>query len=370
MIKAVDPLVKYDLSQIDATGVDLRADADKFVEMYDSLVVVLTHENWPIKNKDDLKNVSVQKEFLLSTTVWENMVDALLKWMDTTVYDKTGAAIAVLALPAVKQFAPTYYDLLALDSVTVEMMANDLELARGVLEDLSVLDLTQIAKNGEYLTMDVKTVINHVIDVVVDSMILEGHTNRLFEHLMDTYVNGHQIAGIDVPNGTIVAEGIDFAYDRDAYKGLVDEAFAIFANENITTIDQLKTFVKEIRQKSKFVEFTSQDSNWQSMEKIVNYLANMTMVEVNGLSVMNHIVSPQLDGDLATIVDFSQYNKSEFMSDMHALAVFIAQLNEFGIASVMRNENIHYDQAPLVKDMLHTIASVNYLKYNLDALIV
>lgn len=79
-------------------------------------------------------------------------------------------------------------------------------------------------------------------------MILEGHTNRLFEHLMDTYVNGHQIAGIDVPNGTIVAEGIDFAYDRDAYKGLVDEAFAIFANENITTIDQLKTFVKEIRQ--------------------------------------------------------------------------------------------------------------------------
>lgn len=91
MIKAVDPLVKYDLSQIDATGVDLRADADKFVEMYDSLVVVLTHENWPIKNKDDLKNVSVQKEFLLSTTVWENMVDALLKWMDTTVYDKTGA---------------------------------------------------------------------------------------------------------------------------------------------------------------------------------------------------------------------------------------------------------------------------------------
>ena len=369
VIKAVDPLVKYDLSQIDATGVDLRADADKFVEMYDSLVVVLTHENWPIKNKDDLKNVSVQKEFLLSTTVWENMVDALLKWMDTTVYDKTGAAIAVLALPAVKQFAPTYYDLLALDSVTVEMMANDLELARGVLEDLSVLDLTQIAKNGEYLTMDVKTVINHVIDVVVDSMILEGHTNRLFEHLMDTYVNGHQIAGIDVPNGTIVAEGIDFAYDRDAYKGLVDEAFAIFANENITTIDQLKTFVKEIRQKSKFVEFTSQDSNWQSMEKIVNYLANMTMVEVNGLSVMNHIVSPQLDGDLATIVDFSQYNKSEFMSDMHALAVFIAQLNEFGIASVMRNENIHYDQAPLVKDMLHTIASVNYLKYNLDALI-
>lgn len=369
VIKAVDPLVKYDLSQIDATGVDLRADADKFVEMYDSLVVVLTHENWPIKNKDDLKNVSVQKEFLLSTTVWENMVDALLKWMDTTVYDKIGAAIAVLALPAVKQFAPTYYDLLALDSVTVEMMANDLELARGVLEDLSVLDLTQIAKNGEYLTMDVKTVINHVIDVVVDSMILEGHTNRLFEHLMDTYVNGHQIAGIDVPNGTIVAEGIDFAYDRDAYKGLVDEAFAIFANENITTIDQLKTFVKEIRQKSKFVEFTSQDSNWQSMEKIVNYLANMTMVEVNGLSVMNHIISPQLDGDLATIVDFSQYNKSEFMSDMHALAVFIAQLNEFGIASVMRNENIHYDQAPLVKDMLHTIASVNYLKYNLDALI-
>ena len=121
-------------------------------------------------------------------------------------------------------------------------------------------------------------------------MILEGHTNRIFEHLMDTYVNGHQIAGIDVPNGTIVAEGIDFAYDRDAYKGLVDEAFAIFANENITTIDQLKTFVKEIRQKSKFVEFTSQDSNWQSMEKIVNYLANMTMVEVNGLSVMNHIV--------------------------------------------------------------------------------
>lgn len=61
VIKAVDPLVKYDLSQIDATGVDLRADADKFVEMYDSLVVVLTHENWPIKNKDDLKNVSVQK---------------------------------------------------------------------------------------------------------------------------------------------------------------------------------------------------------------------------------------------------------------------------------------------------------------------
>lgn len=51
VIKAVDPLVKYDLSQIDATGVDLRADADKFIEMYDSLVIVFTHENWPIKIK-------------------------------------------------------------------------------------------------------------------------------------------------------------------------------------------------------------------------------------------------------------------------------------------------------------------------------
>ena len=369
VIKAVDPLVKYDLSQIDATGVDLRADADKFIEMYDSLVIVFTHENWPIKNKDDLKNTSVQKEFLLSTTVWENTVDALLKFMDTTVYDKTGAAIGVLALPVVKQIAPTYYDLLALDSVTVEMMANDLELVKGLLEDVSVLDLTHMAKNGEYLTMDVKTVINHSIDVMVDSMILKGHTNSLFEHLMNNYVNGHKIAGVDVPNGTIVAEGIDFVYDRDAYKGLVDEVFAIFANENITTIDQLKTFAKEIRQKSKFIEFTSQDSNWQSIEKIVNYLADMTMVEVNGLSVMNNIVSPKLDGDLAILVDFSQYNKTEFMSDIDALAILITQLNEFGIASVMRNENINYDQVALVKDMLNHIASVNYLKYNLNALI-
>lgn len=166
-----------------------------------------------------------------------------------------------------------------------------------------------------------------------------------------------------------MAEGIDFVYDRDAYKGLVDEVFAIFANENITTIDQLKTFAKEIRQKSKFIEFTSQDSNWQSIEKIVNYLADMTMVEVNGLSVMNNIVSPKLDGDLAILVDFSQYNKTEFMSDIDALAILITQLNEFGIASVMRNENINYDQVALVKDMLNHIASVNYLKYNLNALI-
>lgn len=110
-------------------------------------------------------------------------MDALLKFMDTTVYDKTGAAIGVLALPVVKQIAPTYYDLLALDSVTVEMMANDLELVKGLLEDVSVLDLTHMAKNGEYLTMDVKTVINHSIDVMVDSMILKGHTNSLLNIL-------------------------------------------------------------------------------------------------------------------------------------------------------------------------------------------
>lgn len=372
IVKAIDPLVSYDLSAIDAKGIDLRADTDKAIEMYSYLANILTHEKWPIKTQDDMnniKNVKFEKDFLLSSSVWENGVEAIAKFMETTVYDATGAGILFVALPLVKQVAPTYYDTLQLDNVTVEMLDNDLDLVEVLVSDLVKLDFVDLAKNKEYFTVYTKAVLVDAINLLGQSLILENTINDLFELVVNNYVNGKTISNITIPEGTIKAEGIDFKADVEAYTGLVEEVFAILENENLKTVDEVKDFINTLRQRSEFVDFASKDSTWESLANITYYLANLTMVEVNGLAITNNIISPKLTGNLATYFDFTAYNNEEFMYDVNALATVVEQLKTFGLASVMRDENINYDQAQLVKDMLNTIASANYFKYNLDKVI-
>lgn len=370
-VKALDPHVKADLSSVDAKGVDLRSDADIFAAMYEDLANILTHESFPIKSKNDLNPVKFNNNLLKSSLVYESAVDALLKFMDTTVYNKTAAGLIMLTFPLVEKYAPEYYSALDLAVLTKETITEDLPLLKDILLKVDAMDLGKLAEEKSVFTAEVEDLINTVIDSIAKSQILANHGNAVFEVTMDKFVNGKTLGNIVIPTGAIVADGVDFVEDKDLYKQLISKIIGLLNRQDVYTIQELKDYVNAFKAnaKAELLSFVSLEENDTDVADILKILTDITIVEVNGLSIMNNIVHPALPSALGKVIDFTMFTKDEFASDLKAAALMVSQFNQFGLASIARNENINYNQAKLVQAMLENIVSTNYVKYNLDSLI-
>lgn len=369
IIAAVDPLVKLDLSNIDATGVNLRSDAPIIAEIYEDLVPVLTHEKWLINNKNDLQKLLIHKDVIMDPVIQEILIDSLIKFATTTIFDKMAPGLVLMALPYVEKAAPKYYEALELGSVTTTEIDNDLDLIVELLLTIDELDLVTLNETKAYITSDVENVIIKLIDVMGESMILNNHGVALGNLLFDDFVNGKTIAGISVPAGTFTATGVDFDADKDYYKSLVNELFDLCFNQNITTIDELKTFINNLKLQASLENFLGKEETWESFENISNIIANITMVDMNGLAVIENIIMPKLPATIKDYISFADYSNAEFASDVDRFALLVSDLRSFGIDSIIRNEDINYDQETVVRSIAQNIVNTYFVKYNLDGII-
>lgn len=370
IVKALDGLVKLDLSNIDATGVNLRSDAPIIAEIYKDLATkVLTHEKWLVNNKNDLKSFKLHKTLVSDPIVQECVIDSLLRFTDTTIFDKMGAGLVMLAFPVIEKAAPKYYEALDLGNVVVSEVANDLDLFVSVLKEVSELNLVELKDTKEYLTSDVEQVILALIEFMGQSMILDNQGNELADLIFADFVNGKNLAGVAIPAGTFSAYGVNFDHDKQYYNELISEVFTFLDNEQIKTFAQLKTFAQDMKVKSNFDAFLGKYITWESLENITAAIAHLTMVDENGLAVVNNIVAPKLTGVVAELVDFSKYSETEFARDIDSLALLVEQLRDFGIDSVMRNEAINFDQEAVVRAIVNNLANMYFVHHNLDNVI-
>ena len=72
---------------------------------------------------------------------------------------------------------------------------------------------------------------------------------------------------------------------------------------------------------------------------------------------------------LAKVLDFSNFTNEEVAEDLTSISTLVKQVRELGLYTVIRDENINYDQADLVNEFFANIAELNYFDHNLYALI-
>lgn len=368
ILNFIDSRVEMDLSEISAEGIDLRADADKFIQIYEHFVRITESKYWTMNKNGDKFDIRL----LGSTYVLENMLDMTDIYMDTTVYDKTGFAILLFALPVVKFIAPNYYEALELGKVTISMLEHDQTYLEDIIQTLVDLDITNVITNGSYFTEEVHQAISSILDDLFELEIGKGHANAFFTELVNDLVNGKTIQGVEVPGGTIVFETTSFRSDRESLNVVLDELYALFASENITTISDFKTFMNNLLSTSGLKDFLSKDSSWDRMENIANAIYNMTFVGENGLSIMNNIVTPILEqkgSKLAKYVDLSDYTNELFMNDIRITKDLISSMKGLGVAGIIRDEEIAYGKVEDIQNILVGISELYYMESHMDQII-
>ncbi len=368
LLHFVDSKVAADLSGISTEGINLRADIDEFILIYENFASITESDYWTLHKSGDKFNIAL----FGSGYALDHMLNIVDLYMDTTIYDKTGFAILIFAVPLIKVVAPNYYNALELDKVTVGMLDHDTPYFANILRTLIDLDISKVVENGTYFTEDVHQALTSILNDLFELEIGKGHGNAFFTELVNDLVNGKTINGVEVPEDTIIFENTSLRNDREFIEQIINEIYNFTSRENIQTKTELSDFLSNLATRENLKEFLSKDMNWTMMENIVSALNNMTFVEENGLSIMNQIVHPTLEqkgSRFAKYFDLSDYTNELFVSDLDTLQKLIASMNHLGAASIIRDEEIAYEKVEDIQNILVSISKLYYMESHMDQII-
>ncbi len=368
IIKFIDTKVTADLSNVSAEGIDLRSDTDKFIDIYKHFVNITESQFWTLNKNNDKFDIRL----LGSTYVLDQMIAILETYIDTTVYDKTGFAILLLGLPLVGKIAPNYYHALELDKVTVSMLEHDAKYLENIINTLITIDITDVVTNGSYFTSDIHNAISSILDDLYELEVFKGHANAFLTELVNDLVNGKEVYGVVVPEETITFITTSLRNDRLHLNELLDELYALCARENITTVSELKSFVKGLTTKSGLKEFLSKDASWTMMENVAKAFAEMTFVKENALAIVNSIVTPVLEqkgSKFAKYLDLTAYDNETFINEIITVRNLISSMNELGAAGIIRGEEIAYEKVEVIQNIFQELSEIKYVEYHMDQII-
>ena len=372
VIKAVDGLVSQDLSDITADGVNLKADAPKIIEMYSYFYNITQNKYWTINSNADVKNKNFNMQLLGQASFYENTLDFILTYMDTTIYEKTGPAILLVSVPLMKKFAPQYYEALDLEHLTLDVVEHDILYLEDIIFAMKEMDLTTTIENKAYFTEQMREMVTRIFDDVVALDMLNGHMEAVLTLIAKDFINGKKIAGFEIAEDAFKFETTIFELDKDDIKLVMNELYDLFARENINNIEDVKAYIQQLMNKAGMKAFLSQESNWVMMENIMNALSHMTLVQENGLAMMNNIVTPFIEQYSLTLghaSDLSMYTNEEFMEDLALATALVKALHQLDVVSILNNQDIDYANVDAVETILSSLADMNYFKYHMDQII-
>lgn len=368
IIECVDRLVSQDLSVIDVKGIDLAKDAPKLVEMYEYFVEITYNKYWTLVNSSS----KFDSKLLLQATFLETALNIANKYMETSIYDKIGFSPLILMLPLIEKKLPAYYEALDLANLTKATVEHDARYIENIINTLNSLDLVELAKHQDYYSINVHDAIRSILDDVYSLEILKGHSNAFLNVLVDDLFNGKKFNGINVPQNTIRFDDTDFVLDKAHIETIIDELYELFARENIHSKSDLTEFVKSLMSKNGLKAFFAQQVNVDTLENITTAIANLTVVKENVYNIMNEIVYYEVESkkpNYAKYFDFTMSTEQELLADIETGARIIQLLNQLGIARILNDELIPYDEEVLIKELLTNLGQLNYVDTHKDAVV-
>ncbi len=376
IIQAVGTVMNKDFTDIDATNVNLVADAELLCAMYDEFSTILTDPEWLVNDISEVNPFEISKQLLTNYVLIENFFDGLSNLVNTTIYTEL-SGLFKLALPLVEKVAPDFYNALQLGDVDNEEMHHEAIILANIINEIEKLEINNMHSTTKYFDIVLRDCIIAILNNLDDSTLLSDHINDLVEVVVEKFVYDKNLGPVNIPYGSLDIQAIDFKQDKETLIIVINELFDFMLYETwqdnlsmeefVYGLDDLNDYIYSMR--NNLYAYFEEEYRYVFYETMVNLIGNTSLLQTNGLAIMNEVVAPVIKTDVDGLLDFTQFTNNEFAADLTAIGEILTQIRELGLYPIMRDEMIDYDQADEVNALLANIAELNYLDHNLDAVI-
>ena len=349
-----------DSSSVDFSLIDLKEDAKLIVAAYESLLPILTDPNFFIKNLEDLKPIRINIADWTDDEYVTCLKDALTSLLDTTIIEQTNGAIFLLAIPVFKQLAPEYYQAIDPERLTVEQLSEDFTAIADLVEQLLANDISALLK-GMIFNADAESLIVNAVNTLNNLNLLENRFDDVLEVVANS-LDSKKINGYYFDKELYNISGVLYHEDLNSLVDIITLVYDVCEIEGIATLGDLKEFVAA--GKASVKQLLNNDVQVANVEQIARLVTELTIVKYNILPVYNQALKDKvanvLPEELANVDDV--YDSSIAMTEDLVKLIDIAMMAlDLGVYDVYTGAEINFDQAALVKELLNTIASIEYV---------
>lgn len=358
------PSIGFD--QINGDNIDLDSDGLNLSKIYELFRQIASREDFPIKNRADVENgIKLDIKYFFIKSIFDKEMDMVDLYMDTTIYKETGPLILLVLVPLLKNAAPDYWDALDLDNYDIDKINNDVPLFKSIFETIMNRDPKAIA-NGTLDFAGLDADVNAIIDDLMKLELLNGHMNDLVELLLRDFVYGKKLGDVIIEPDTFNVADVEFRADASVLKEIVVKVFEVMKAENINSLQDFRKYSENFN----YRQTIKNEEVLKGASDILELLSTMTLVQFNIKQIYITYAVPQLEKrELLEYVDYRDATNEEMIADLSVLASIIRTAAPLGIGEIIDGGDINYDQATEVQTILSLAGTLNYIKYNANALI-
>ena len=358
------PSIGFD--QINGDNIDLDSDGLNLSKIYELFRQIASREDFPIKNRADVENgIKLNIKYFFIKSIFDKEMDMIDLYMDTTIYKETGPLILLVLVPLLKNAAPDYWDALDLDNYDIDKINNDVPLFKSIFETIMNRDPKAIA-NGTLDFAGLDADVNAIIDDLMKLELLNGHMNDLVELLLRDFVYGKKLGDVIIEPDTFNVADVEFRADASVLKEIVVKVFEVMKAENINSLQDFRKYSENFN----YRQTIKNEEVLKGASDILELLSTMTLVQFNIKQIYITYAVPQLEKrELLEYVDYRDATNEEMIADLSVLASIIRTAAPLGIGEIIDGGDINYDQATEVQTILSLAGTLNYIKYNANALI-
>ena len=360
LAELVAKATSIDVSSVDFSQIDLKEDAKLIVAAYESLLPILTDPNFFIKNVEDLKPIRINIADWTDDEYVACLKDALSSLLDTTIVEQTNGAIFLFAIPLLEKVAPEYYQAIDPERLTAEQLSEDFTAIADLVEKFLANDISAILK-GMIFTADIEALIINVVNTVNNLNLLENRFDDILEVVANS-LDSKKINGYYFDKELYNISGVLYHEDLSVLADIIALVYDVCEIEGIATLGDLKEFAAA--GKASIKQLLNNDVQVANVEQIARLATELTIVKYNILPIYNQAlkdkVAKVLPEELANVDDV--YDSSIAMTEDLVKLIDIAMMAlDLGVYDVYTGEEINFNQAALVKELLNAIASVEYV---------
>jgi len=338
-----------DLSNIDPEQLDFANDGELLALAYERLVVVLTHEAFPIKNIEFAFDFNMDEllDAYADTVIINRVLQALRYLSDMTILREA----LPIALDFAKDLVPADFAFIVeYDGLTKADLVDDVKSVVEVLQgavDLGAVDL--------YLTKDMNienlTPLKNIIERLFDLNLLSGKFD-------DLAITALSFVGID--EDFYNSLGIDWEDEKQSLLTLIDKLEVLRDTEGLRfkTINQVLDFATDLMNDPFGIITTDMVDN---VVDIIITVADSPLIIGISFGVLTGLVVPSLPENIQPLLTLDDIGIDELVEDFESLIDLLDAVKEFGIVEIINGADIPYEKVEEVQTIIRTLFNLNYL---------
>ena len=326
ILEFVDSKVRFDLSQLDVSSMDLVNDLTVFGEMYEQLIPVLLSEHNPFTTVSAIKALTIAKSDLYALiydyqSIYPSVVTLLSEVSIAPQLVKFAANKVENRLTGI---AKQLVEVLDVENASDADIIEDLVAGAIVLGYVEDLDLLRKVLYKEDITVTDNETIAALVASVFELNIIDNKFVELVEVILE------EILHLDLTGLDLNVNDVD--EEQELIVELVNNGVIVLNDLGVLNLSDVKPLIKDI--KNTLVN-NYKKLNGNTILAIVDSLAQSELFEQLAIPTYEQKVYPKLSGTLAVAGDISGYSQEQFVEDLALIAEMTNDMKVSGLAALI-----------------------------------